>query len=48
MVTRIIVRVDPDLKTKVSSLAKSEGKNVSEVIRELLESYVRNSSSLNL
>jgi len=26
MVTRMIVRVDPDLKTKVSSLAKSEGK----------------------
>lgn len=42
MGTQVIVRVDPDLKNKVSSLAKSEGKNVSEVIRELLENYVRN------
>ena len=42
MATQMIVRVDPDLKAKVSSLAKSEGKNVSEIVRELLESYVRN------
>lgn len=42
MTTQMIVRIDPELKTKVNRLAKAEGKNVSEVIRELLEGYVRN------
>jgi hypothetical protein len=37
----MIVRIDPELKTRVSNLAKAEGKTVSEVIRELLEDYVR-------
>jgi len=41
MTTQMIVRINPDLKTKVNNLAKSEGKNVSEVVRELLEEYVR-------
>jgi predicted DNA-binding protein len=38
----MIVRIDPDLKDKVNNLAKAEGKSVSEVVRELLEEYVRN------
>ena len=42
MTTQMIVRIDPELKTKVNRLAKAEGKSVSEVIRELLEGYVRN------
>jgi predicted DNA-binding protein len=42
MTTQMIVRIDPDLKTKVSRLAKSEGKCVSEIVRDLLEDYVRN------
>lgn len=42
MTTQLIVRIDPKLKTKVSILAKAEGKRVSEVVRELLEDYVRN------
>ncbi len=41
MTTQMIVRIDPKLKTKVSNLAKAEGKRVSEVVRELLEDYVR-------
>ncbi len=41
MTTQMIVRIDPQLKTKVSNLAKAEGKRVSEVVRELLEDYVR-------
>ena len=41
MTTQMIVRIDPKLKTKVSTLAKAEGKRVSEVVRELLEDYVR-------
>jgi predicted DNA-binding protein len=42
MTTQMIVRIDPALKNKVSNFAKAEGKNVSEVVRELLESYVKN------
>ena len=42
MTTQMIVRIDPTLKNKVSDFAKAEGKNISEIVRELLESYVKN------
>ena len=42
MKTQMIVRIDSTLKNKVSDFAKAEGKNVSEIVRELLESYVKN------
>jgi predicted DNA-binding protein len=38
----MIVRINPELKNKVNSLAKAEGKSISEVVRELLEDYVKN------
>ena len=41
MTTQMIVRIDSELKSKVSNLAKAEGKSVSEVVRELLEDYIR-------
>jgi predicted DNA-binding protein len=41
MTTQMIVRIDPDLKAKVNNFAKAEGKSVSEVVRELLEEYVK-------
>lgn len=41
MTTQMIIRVNDDLKAKVSKLAKSEGKNISVIVRELLESYVK-------
>lgn len=41
MSTQMIVRIDPELKSKVNNLAKAEGKNISEVVRELLEDYVK-------
>ena len=41
MTSQMIVRIDPELKAKVNNLAKAEGKSVSEVIRELIEGYVR-------
>lgn len=41
MSTQMIVRIDPSLRQKVGRLAKAEGKSVSEVVRELLEGYVR-------
>jgi predicted DNA-binding protein len=42
MTTQMIVRIDPALKNKVGNFAKAEGKNVSEIVRELLEGYVKN------
>lgn len=42
MTTQMIVRIDPTLKNKVNNFAKAEGKNVSEIVRELLVSYVKN------
>lgn len=41
MATQMIVRIDPNLKDKVSRLAQSEGKNLSELVRELLEKYTK-------
>ena len=42
MTSQMIVRISPELKNKVGALAKAEGKSTSEVVRELLEDYVRN------
>ncbi len=41
MTTQMIIRIEPTLKNKVSNLAKSEGKNLSELVRELLENYTK-------
>ena len=41
MTTQMMIRIDSELKSKVSTLAKAEGKNVSEVVRELLKDYIR-------
>ena len=41
MTTQMIIRVEPDLKNKIIQLAKSEGKNLSELVRELLVNYTK-------
>ena len=41
MTSQMIVRLDAELKAKVNNLAKAEGKSFSEVVRELIEGYVR-------
>ena len=41
MATQMIIRVEPDLKNKASQLAKAEGKNLSELVRELLVNYTK-------
>ncbi len=41
MSTQMIIRIEPTLKDKVSKLAKLEGKNMSELVRELLENYTK-------
>ncbi len=41
MATQMIIRVESNLKNKVSQLAKAEGKNLSELVRELLVKYTK-------
>ncbi|MCA1794686.1 MAG: ribbon-helix-helix protein, CopG family [Desulfotignum sp.] len=41
MATQMIIRLESHLKNKVSQLAKAEGKNLSELVRELLEKYIK-------
>ena len=41
MATQMIIRVESGLKNKISQIAKSEGKNLSELVRELLVKYTR-------
>jgi len=41
MTAQMIVRVDPELKNHVQRLAKAEGRTVSDVVRGLMEDYVR-------
>ena len=38
--SQLIIRVDDDLKKKVSRFAMAEGKTASQVVREMLEQYV--------
>jgi predicted DNA-binding protein len=38
---QMIIRIDPELKKKLNKLARAEGKNSSEVVRELIEGYVQ-------
>lgn len=40
MTTQMILRIDPDLKSKVDRLAKAEGKTTSSLVREVLAEYV--------
>lgn len=40
MSKQMIIRIDPVLKSRVENYARAEGKNVSMVVRELLEDYI--------
>ena len=41
MASQMIIRMPDDLKEKIGRQAKAEGKNVSTLVRELLESYIK-------
>lgn len=41
MSTQMIVRMDPGLKKKLAVLARTEGKTSSQMVRELVEGYVK-------
>ena len=40
MPTQMVIRVEPELKERLNRLARGEGKTTSEMVRELLESYI--------
>lgn len=42
MPSQMILRMPDDLKEKVGRQAKAEGKNVSTLVREVLEEYIKN------
>ncbi|HLG23137.1 MAG TPA: ribbon-helix-helix protein, CopG family [Candidatus Manganitrophaceae bacterium] len=41
MSTQMILRVDSEIKEKLSKLARREGKTASQVVRELIEGYIQ-------
>lgn len=41
MTSQMIVRMDSELKSKLAKVARQEGKAASQVVRELVEGYVR-------
>ena len=40
MTSQLVIRIDDELKNKVIRFAMAEGKNASQVVREMLEQYV--------
>jgi len=41
MTTQMIIRIESKLKSKLSKLARVEGKTTSQMVRELIEDYIR-------
>ena len=39
--SQVLIKLPPNLKNKVKSIAQKEGKNFSLIVRELLENYVK-------
>jgi predicted DNA-binding protein len=41
MTTQMIIRIDPKLKDKFTKLAKTEGKSTSQLVRDVIEDYIK-------
>lgn len=41
METQMIIRIDPEVKDRFNRLARIEGKTTSQMVRELIEEYIR-------
>lgn len=41
MPTQMIIRMNPELKDKLNKLARTEGKTTSQMVRELIEDYIK-------
>ncbi|NPV82557.1 MAG: ribbon-helix-helix protein, CopG family [Candidatus Aminicenantes bacterium] len=42
MERQMIIRIDKDLKQRLDRLARQEGKTTSQMVRELIQDYVKN------
>ncbi len=41
MSTQMIIRIDPEAKDRLNKLARVEGKTTSQMVRELIEDYIK-------
>ena len=41
MATQMMVRIDPEVKSRFNKLARAEGKTTSQMVRELMEDYIK-------
>ena len=41
MTTQMIIRIDSEMKNRLNKLARVEGKTTSQMVRELIEDYLR-------
>lgn len=41
MATQLLIRLDDDLKSRLSRLARTEGKTTSQMVRELIRGYIK-------
>ncbi len=41
MTTQMIIRIDSEIKNRLNRLARVEGKTTSQMVRELIEDYIR-------
>ena len=41
MTTQMIIRIDPEVKERFNKLARVEGKTSSQMVRELIEGYIK-------
>jgi len=41
MTNQMIIRINPAVKDKLNKLARTEGKTTSQMVRELLEDYIK-------
>ena len=41
MTTQMIIRMDSEMKSKITKLARNEGKTASQIVRELIENYIK-------
>ena len=41
MTTQMIIQIDSEMKNRLNKLARVEGKTTSQMVRELIEDYIR-------
>ena len=41
MSTQMMIRIDPEMKERLTKLARVEGKTSSQMVRELIEDYIK-------